>query len=63
MASVRVSSRTKLYRAAFALYETNDDVPATVTFYRVPYDIEQTQNRIISSRLPERLATRLALGR
>ena len=51
------------WRAAFALYETNDDAPATVTFYRVPYDVEQTQARIVSSNLPERLATRLALGR
>jgi hypothetical protein len=34
-----------------------------VTYYRVPYDVEKTQARIISSRLPERLATRLAVGR
>jgi predicted phosphodiesterase len=51
------------WRAAFALYEKNDDAPATVTFFRVPYDVEQTQARIVSSNLPERLATRLALGR
>lgn len=51
------------WRAAFALFETSEDAPATVTFYRVPYDVEKTQARIISSRLPERLATRLALGR
>jgi predicted phosphodiesterase len=51
------------WRAAFALFETKDGAPATVTFYRVPYDIGQTQARIISSRLPERLASRLALGR
>jgi predicted phosphodiesterase len=51
------------WRAAFALFETNEDGPATVTYYRVPYDVEKTQARIISSRLPERLATRLAVGR
>jgi diadenosine tetraphosphatase ApaH/serine/threonine PP2A family protein phosphatase len=51
------------WRAAFAVFETNDDGPAIVTFYRVPYDVKQTQARIVSSNLPERLATRLALGR
>jgi diadenosine tetraphosphatase ApaH/serine/threonine PP2A family protein phosphatase len=51
------------WRAAFALYETDGDKPATVTFYRVPYDVEQTQARILKADLPERLATRLALGR
>ena len=33
-----------------------------VTFYRVPYDIPQAQGRILAANLPERLATRLALG-
>lgn len=50
-------------RAAFALYESGGDSPAAVTFYRVPYDIEQTQARIIAAHLPERLAIRLAAGR
>jgi len=51
------------WRAAFALYERNGDSPGAVTFYRVPYDVNETQRRIISSNLPERLATRLKLGR
>jgi len=46
-------------RAAFALY---DDGRHTVTFHRVPYDIEQAQDKILSAGLPERLATRLAEG-
>lgn len=48
------------WRAAFALYE---DVPETVTFYRVPYDVEQAQQRINAAKLPERLANRLVQGR
>ncbi|HSY11161.1 MAG TPA: metallophosphoesterase family protein [Verrucomicrobiae bacterium] len=51
------------WRGAFAFYEKKGDGLATVTFYRVPYDVEQTQERILSANLPERLATRLALGR
>jgi predicted phosphodiesterase len=51
------------WRAAFAVFETNNEAPPIVTFYRVPYDVKQTQARIVSSNLPERLATRLGLGR
>lgn len=51
------------WRAAFALYEQNGQGPGSVTFYRVPYDVSQAQKRIIEANLPERLATRLALGR
>lgn len=51
------------WRAAFALYETRAKKPASVTFYRVPYDLEQAQARILAANLPERLATRLAVGR
>jgi diadenosine tetraphosphatase ApaH/serine/threonine PP2A family protein phosphatase len=51
------------WRAAFAVYEGKGELPASVTFYRVPYPVEETQARIISANLPERLATRLALGR
>jgi diadenosine tetraphosphatase ApaH/serine/threonine PP2A family protein phosphatase len=51
------------WRAAFALYERDGDAPGAVTFYRVPYDVDATQQRIIASNLPERLATRLKLGR
>lgn len=47
-------------RAAFLLYDTDEN---SITFYRVPYDIERAQKKIISAGLPERLATRLAEGR
>lgn len=51
------------WRAAFATYETNGVGSANVTFYRVPYDVAQTQAKIIAASLPERLATRLGQGR
>jgi predicted phosphodiesterase len=51
------------WRAAFALYETDGEKPAKVTFYRAPYDVQQAQSRILAADLPERLATRLAQGR
>ena len=51
------------WRAAFALYERDGDAPGEVTFYRVPYDVDETQRRIISANLPERLAIRLKMGR
>jgi predicted phosphodiesterase len=51
------------WRAAFALYEKKGNAPAQVTFYRVPYDVKQAQDRIIAASLPERLALRLATGR
>jgi predicted phosphodiesterase len=51
------------WRAAFALYENNGEGRGSVTFYRVPYDVQQAQERVLAANLPERLATRLALGR
>jgi diadenosine tetraphosphatase ApaH/serine/threonine PP2A family protein phosphatase len=51
------------WRAAFALYENNEDGSARVTYYRVPYDVQQAQSKILAANLPERLATRLKLGR
>jgi predicted phosphodiesterase len=47
-------------RAAFALYDVD---AASVTFHRVPYDIERAQKKILSAGLPDRLASRLAEGR
>jgi diadenosine tetraphosphatase ApaH/serine/threonine PP2A family protein phosphatase len=47
-------------RAAFLLYDTEQ---SSITFYRVPYDIEGAQEKIIAAGLPERLAARLAEGR
>jgi predicted phosphodiesterase len=52
------------WRAAFALYNSEaGGEPGAVTFFRVPYDVQQTQERVLAANLPERLATRLALGR
>jgi predicted phosphodiesterase len=51
------------WRAAFALYESGADGSASVTYYRVPYDVQQAQSKILAANLPERLATRLKLGR
>lgn len=51
------------WRAAFALYESSQAGLDEVTFYRVPYDVEQAQAKVLAANLPERLATRLALGR
>ena len=47
-------------RAAFVLYDTD---PASVTFFRVPYDIPAAQKKILDAGLPDRLADRLAEGR
>jgi len=47
-------------RAAFLLYDTEEN---SITFHRVPYDIERAQEKIIAAGLPERLAARLAEGR
>jgi diadenosine tetraphosphatase ApaH/serine/threonine PP2A family protein phosphatase len=46
-------------RAAFMIYDTE----CGFTFYRVPYTIEKTQEKIIKANLPQYLATRLAYGR
>lgn len=47
-------------RAGFALYDSES---YKITYYRVPYNIEQAQQHILEAKLPERLATRLAEGR
>jgi diadenosine tetraphosphatase ApaH/serine/threonine PP2A family protein phosphatase len=48
------------WRAAFAIY---DDLAERVTFYRIPYDVASAQKAIRSAKLPERLASRLSLGK
>jgi diadenosine tetraphosphatase ApaH/serine/threonine PP2A family protein phosphatase len=48
------------WRAAFAIY---DDAQMTVTFCRVPYDVQLAQSRIVEAGLPDRLALRLRDGR
>ncbi len=46
-------------RAAYAIYDAE---ARTVKFYRVAYDIEAAQRRILDEKLPSALAERLALG-
>jgi diadenosine tetraphosphatase ApaH/serine/threonine PP2A family protein phosphatase len=48
------------WRAACAVY---DDAQMTVTFCRVPYNVQQAQLRILDAGLPDRLAARLREGR
>lgn len=52
--------RDRDWRAAFALY---DDALRRITFYRVPYDVRMAQTRIGRAGLPDRLASRLSVGR
>lgn len=46
-------------RAAFMMYDTERGF----TFYRIPYDYEKTQEKIIKAGLPPYLAARLGYGR
>jgi len=46
-------------RASYAVY---DSETRTVNHYRIPYDIEATQVRMMEYRLPMRLVTRLSYG-
>ena len=46
-------------RASFAVLDTD---AKTVTRYRLPYDIESVQKKILAAGLPERLALRLEAG-
>jgi len=48
------------WRAAFALFDSGSQ---SVTFYRVPYNLQGAQDHILAANLPERLATRLAAGK
>ncbi len=45
-----------------ACYAIHDDADGSVTWWRVPYDVESAQAKIIAARLPQRLAHRLAHG-
>ena len=47
-------------RAAYAIYDSD---ASSVSFHRVPYDIELAQGRILLAGLPDRLAKRLREGR
>ena len=46
-------------RAAFMIYDTERGFE----FYRVPYEFETTQEKIIKAGLPQYLAVRLEYGR
>lgn len=48
------------WRAAFALFDSEARI---VSFYRTPYNLKDSQERILAANLPQRLATRLASGR
>jgi len=48
------------WRAAFAVYDSDKH---QISFWRTPYDIELTQQKIIAAGLPYRLASRLREGR
>jgi predicted phosphodiesterase len=48
------------WRAAFAVFDSSAHV---IIFGRVPYNLKQAQERILTANLPQRLATRLAAGR
>ena len=46
-------------RAAYVLYTPEE---RRITYYRIPYDLEQAQRKIVQAGLPEALALRLAYG-
>ncbi|MBQ9501081.1 MAG: metallophosphoesterase family protein [Lentisphaeria bacterium] len=46
-------------RASFAVVDTDEKV---VTRFRIPYDVETVQKKVLAAGLPERLARRLASG-
>lgn len=52
--------RDRDWRAAYAIFDSDEQ---TVTFCRIPYDVASSQRRILSAKLPERLAARLREGR
>jgi len=60
--------RDRDWRAAFALYESEeepgeDTLLERIIFFRVPYDVQQAQEKILAAGLPDRLASRLREGR
>ena len=46
-------------RASYAIY---DDEARSISHYRIPYDIDATQARMLEYGLPNRLAARLSYG-
>jgi len=51
--------RDKDYRASFAIYDTE---ACEISVHRIDYDVKSTQEKILGTELPERLAERLELG-
>ena len=52
--------RDEDWRAAFAILDSDRK---SVQYYRVPYDVQSAQEKILAAQLPPRLATRLSTGR
>jgi diadenosine tetraphosphatase ApaH/serine/threonine PP2A family protein phosphatase len=48
------------WRAAYCIYDTEKN---EIRLRRLPYDIEGAQKAILDNGLPEKLASRLAIGR
>ena len=48
------------WRSAFVLYDGEDRL---IVFYRIEYDLDKAQQKILAAGLPEPLATRLRAGR
>ena len=48
------------WRACYVIYDTDQKM---VTFRRIEYDIEKTQEKIMAAGLPAMLAERIAEGR
>ena len=46
--------------ASFAIYDSDSRV---VTIHRIPYQVKETQQKILEAGLPRPLADRLAIGR
>jgi diadenosine tetraphosphatase ApaH/serine/threonine PP2A family protein phosphatase len=53
-------SRYGDHRAAYALYDSDAGM---ITYFRIPYDVEAAQSKILAAGLPSILADRLAVGR
>jgi len=49
-------------RAAFAVY-LKDEGRDAVEYWRVPYEVESTQRKMLDAGLPQLLARRLSFGR
>lgn len=51
------------FRAGFAVLDVDGDRPTSITWYRVPYDVEATRADVLENRLPPQFGDRLLVGR